>query len=120
MPPIWTNSNLPFSKTRVSSGFSNRFRMTSLVNPPIAGPPELISESPACFFGLNLSQHFTVFLVQLRSAQQIGTITHGLLQCAAATPLSNLIVVPIHQHFGNLHAVKRCRPRVVRIIQQPA
>jgi hypothetical protein len=31
MPPTRTNSNFPFSNTRTSSGFSNRFKISSYI-----------------------------------------------------------------------------------------
>src|SRR4051794_32403108 len=38
MPPIVTSSNLPFSKVRTSSGFSNRFStVSSITTTPLAG-----------------------------------------------------------------------------------
>src|ERR1035438_10232433 len=41
MPPTSISSDLPFSKPRVSSGFSKRFRITSFIASPRGGCPIL-------------------------------------------------------------------------------
>src|ERR1017187_4181151 len=80
---------------------------------------ELVT-SRSSLLSLNLGQQLAIFFTQVSIAQQIGTIAQCLLQRTTAPPLSNLVVVPVHQNLGNLHPAKLCRTRVVRIIQQSA
>src|SRR5271165_2029647 len=125
MPPISTISNLPFSNTRVSSGPSNRFRITSIIigSPQLGAPP--LSPSFGDRVGantpiLNLAQKLAIFLAQLRTIQQIRSIRQRLLQRPASPPPPNFIVVPIQQRFRDRHPAKLRRTRVMRIIQQAA
>ena len=52
--------------------------------------------------------------------QQIGPIPAGFLHCLLRAPTANLFVVAADQHFRHIPSAKRLRPRVMRIIQNPA
>src|SRR5215469_16817498 len=81
IPPMLTTSNLPFSNTRVSSGFSNRLRITSIM---IAWAPHPYGRRLAIGWELlplvvGLFQKLPIFPAQLRRIHQIRTVCQRLL-----------------------------------------
>src|SRR3990170_1410147 len=67
-----------------------------------------------------LSQDFLLFHIQLGVRQQIGPPQQRQLERLTLAPLANLAVMARDQHVGNFPVSILRRPRVVRIIEQPA
>jgi len=76
----------------------------------------------SAFVGFNTSnivQSLVAF--QLTSKNySVGLVVfaRGFAQLLLATPTTNLLVIPIHQHLRRLQSGKLRRPGVVRVIEQ--